>query len=101
MAKADWPRDARDVGPFDSQLKCCTYNPFLPNFTVAKLIHGFETPFGMELLATVHWVSTREGAKSEEETVQHTYRWNERKKGFDRKQIALARKILVNQDWLV
>lgn len=40
MAKAAWPRDARDAGPFDAQLKCCTYSPFLPNFTVAKLIRG-------------------------------------------------------------
>jgi len=28
---------------------------------VADLVEGFETSFGMELLATVHWVSTREG----------------------------------------
>lgn len=27
---------------------------------VSELIEGFETPFGMELLATVHWVATRE-----------------------------------------
>ena len=33
---------------------------------VAKLIHGFETPYGMELLATVHWVCAREGAESRE-----------------------------------
>jgi len=66
---------------------------------VAKLIHGFETPFGMELLATVHWVCTREGAKSEEETIEQTYAWSERKKGFDRKQIALAREVLAGQGW--
>jgi hypothetical protein len=29
---------------------------------VARLIEGFETPFGMELMATVHWVATRERA---------------------------------------
>ena len=67
---------------------------------VAKLIHGFETPFGMELLATVHWVCKHEGAKSEAEAVDHTYAWSERKKGFDRKQIALAREVLVSQGWL-
>jgi O-acetyl-ADP-ribose deacetylase (regulator of RNase III) len=67
---------------------------------VAKLIHGFETPFGMELLATVHWVCKREGAKTEAEAVEHTYAWSERKKGFDRKQIALAREVLVSQGWL-
>jgi O-acetyl-ADP-ribose deacetylase (regulator of RNase III) len=67
---------------------------------VAKLIHGFETPFGMELLATVHWVCKRERARTEAEAVEHTYAWSERKKGFDRKQIALAREVLVSQGWL-
>jgi O-acetyl-ADP-ribose deacetylase (regulator of RNase III) len=67
---------------------------------VTRLIHGFETPFGMELLATVHWVCTREGAKSEDEAIRHTYAWGERKRGFDRKQIALARDVLAAQGWL-
>lgn len=38
MAQASWPRDARDEGPFDGQLKCCTYLPFLPNFTLGRLL---------------------------------------------------------------
>ena len=67
---------------------------------VAKLIHGFETPFGMELLATVHWVCTREEAKSGDEAVERTYRWNDRKRGFDREEIALAREVLAAQGWL-
>ncbi|MGA2591864.1 MAG: macro domain-containing protein [Bryobacteraceae bacterium] len=67
---------------------------------VARLIHGFETPFGMELLATVHWVCTREGAKSEDDAVERTYAWSERKKGFEQKQIALARDVLAAQGWL-
>lgn len=28
---------------------------------VARLIDGFETPFGMELLGTVHWAATHDG----------------------------------------
>ncbi|MCC6364163.1 MAG: macro domain-containing protein [Bryobacterales bacterium] len=67
---------------------------------VALLIHGFETPFGMELLATVHWVCTRENAKSESEVVLRTHAWNDRKKAFDPRQITLAREILVAQNWL-
>lgn len=27
----------RDLGPFDGQLKCCTYHPYLPNFTLGAL----------------------------------------------------------------
>ncbi len=67
---------------------------------VAKLIHGFETPYGMELLATVHWVCTRESAKTPEDVIERTYAWNERKKSFDRREISLARDVLGTQGWL-
>jgi hypothetical protein len=67
---------------------------------VAKLIHGFETPFGMELLATVHWICTSEGATSNEEAVARTHAWNDRKKAFEPRQIKLAREVLANQGWL-
>src|SRR5258708_6298314 len=67
---------------------------------VARLIHGFETPFGMELLATVHWVCSREGAESGEEAIKHTHAWNERKKAFNQKQITLAREVLATQGWI-
>lgn len=67
---------------------------------VAHLIHGFETPFGMELLATVHWVCTREDAKTDERAIESTHAWNERKKAFDRKQIILAKEVLASQGWL-
>jgi hypothetical protein len=40
---------------------------------VARLIEGFETSFGMELLATVHWVATREGAATVEEATRKAY----------------------------
>lgn len=67
---------------------------------VSRLIHGFETPYGMELLSTVHWVSTREAARSDEEAVAKTYGWNKRKRLFDERQIRLARRILKLQGWL-
>lgn len=67
---------------------------------VARLIHGFETPYGMELLATVHWVSTREGARSADEAVEKTYEWNERKRIFDPHQIRSAWQVLQEQGWL-
>jgi O-acetyl-ADP-ribose deacetylase (regulator of RNase III) len=67
---------------------------------VANLIHGFETPFGMELLATVHWVCTKEGARSDDEAIQLTYGWGERKKSFDEKQIRLGWQVLNEQGWV-
>lgn len=57
---------------------------------VSNLIEGFESPFGLELLATVHWVITREQAKTDEDIVSRTYEWHERKRQFTREQILLA-----------
>ncbi len=47
---------------------------------VANLIEGFQTPYGMELLATVHWVATHEpNAHSLDQAVSAVHAWNERK----------------------
>ena len=67
---------------------------------VAKLAEGFETPFGLELLATVHWVATRERAASLDEVVNSVYGWAERKKCFSRRQIELAFNTLRSKGWL-
>lgn len=67
---------------------------------VAKLVEGFETPFGLELLATVHWVATRESATSLDAAVAQTYAWNERKKRFTSDQIKLALDVLAKKGWL-
>ncbi|APR84569.1 ADP-ribose 1-phosphate phophatase related protein [Minicystis rosea] len=50
---------------------------------VARLIQGFENPHGLELLATVHWVATREdpaAAADVEQAIAGVARWNERKR---------------------
>lgn len=67
---------------------------------VADLIKGFETPFGMELLSTVHWVAVREGAKTVAQAVEKTYSWNVRKQMFKKEHITFAWKILEQKQWL-
>jgi len=67
---------------------------------VADLVEGFETPFGLELLSTVHWVAAREGVANADAVVAHTYAWNERKKRFSSRQIVLALNVLVKKGWL-
>ncbi|MDB5972614.1 MAG: Appr-p processing domain protein [Hydrocarboniphaga sp.] len=67
---------------------------------VAELVEGFETPFGLELLATVHWVMTRQGAVSLDDVVRHTYAWNERKRQFTPRQIGIALECLTNKGWV-
>jgi O-acetyl-ADP-ribose deacetylase (regulator of RNase III) len=67
---------------------------------VADLVKGFETPFGLELLSTVHWVMTREGATTPNQAVTATLEWNERKRRFSPEQISLALNILHDKGWL-
>jgi len=43
----------RDLGPFVSNLKCCTFHPFLPSFTIgALLLKGEDTVLSDYLLAS-------------------------------------------------
>lgn len=67
---------------------------------VGKLVEGFETPFGLELLATVHWVATREKALSLDEIVAKVHGWNSRKTRFSPRQIGIAFETLRSKGWL-
>ena len=67
---------------------------------VADLIEGFESDFGLELLSTVHWVVTEEQPHTFDEVTTRVYAWNQRKKRFSRRQIALAADVLVEKGWI-
>lgn len=67
---------------------------------VVDLVEGFETPFGLELLATVHWVATRDSVHDLDAVVSRTYAWGDRKRKFSEKQIGLAFEVLSNKGWL-
>ena len=67
---------------------------------VVELVEGFETPFGLELLATVHWVIAKEGAATVDDAIRLTYDWNPRKRMFYRAQIVLACQALADKGWL-
>ncbi len=67
---------------------------------VVDLIEGFESSFGLELLSTVHWLASKEQAKTLDDVVQRTYAWNDRKKQFSRRQIALAVDVLSQKKWI-
>ena len=67
---------------------------------VAALVEGFESPFGLELLSTVHWVMRHEPARSLPDVVARTYAWNERKRQFTPRQIGIAADVLARQGWV-
>lgn len=69
---------------------------------IKRLIDGFETPFGMELLASVHWVIARENisANSLDAVTTKIHQWNERKKYlFQPYHINIALQRLKNEHW--
>lgn len=67
---------------------------------VAHLVEGFESPFGLELLSTVHWITTQEGVRSMDDIIRLTYAWNDRKKRFTKRQIELAAGVLATKGWI-
>lgn len=48
---------------------------------VARVVEGFETPYGMELLSSVHWTANKldNPATTPDEAVRLVHEWNERK----------------------
>lgn len=68
---------------------------------VSQLIDGFESPFGLELLTTVHWVVSNEAASSIPEAAQAVAGWNPRKSNvFPEHHVAVAWDRLVTQGWI-
>ena len=68
---------------------------------VSDLVDGFESPFGLELLATVHWIANEQAQPADpEEITTLAYAWNEKKKQFSYRQIDLAFKVLSEKGWI-
>jgi len=70
---------------------------------VADLIEGFETPYGMELLSTVHWVAHRNqpATTDADSAVEAIHAWSERKRQlFKAEHIKIAWCRLKEQGWL-
>lgn len=74
---------------------------------VASLIEGFETPYGMELLATVHWVAHNESpgssntARNAKDATTHVHAWNPRKRSvFQPQHVDAAWNRLEAAGWL-
>ncbi len=67
---------------------------------VFDLVEGFESPLGLELLSTVHWIASKESPQSIDDVIGKTYAWNERKKQFSQRQIRLTYDVLTEKGWL-
>lgn len=70
---------------------------------LGRLIEGFETPYGMELLSSVHWVSVHRNppANTLDEAIDAVHSWNTRKKKmFPREHLKIAWSRLHKEGWL-
>lgn len=70
---------------------------------VLQLTEGFESMYGLELLATVHWVATREAgdAVALESLVSGVHRWSPRKRAmFSDRHIEIAYQTLCERGWI-
>lgn len=68
---------------------------------VARLVEGFETPYGMELLATVHWAATRKNAETPEDALRIVRDWTARKGNlFDEDHVRITWERLEDEGWL-
>jgi uncharacterized protein YwgA len=69
---------------------------------VTQLIEGFETPYGMELLSSVHWVMQENPAAKKDKlvAVEDVHSWNERKRrAFASDHIQIAWERLSEFNW--
>lgn len=67
---------------------------------VSELVDGFETQFGLELLATVYWVIKNESATTLQDIIKKTYRWGNQKQKFNERQIKIATERLIQEFWV-
>ncbi len=71
---------------------------------VTALIEGYETPYGLELLSTVHWVvvhdGVAEGRRNPSPVVEAVHAWNDHKRRtFTRPRIITAWERLKSEGW--
>jgi O-acetyl-ADP-ribose deacetylase (regulator of RNase III) len=67
---------------------------------VAELVEGYESPYGLELLSTVHWIATRDGVRDRDAMGEAVRAWGHRKRQFSREQIELALDHLHSLGWI-
>jgi O-acetyl-ADP-ribose deacetylase (regulator of RNase III) len=68
---------------------------------VSRLIEGFESPLGLELLATVHWVAQHGESRTPEEALQAVSEWTPRKQEvFRPRHVTAAWERLEGEGWI-
>lgn len=103
-AEGDAPHEELRLRPgaFDSAESFLKGNPDTRERfdEVTRLVEGYETPFGLELLATAHWAMSAEDARTNAEVAEVFFGWEPPKGQFSSEQIAAAVDRLRGGRWL-
>ncbi|MEP7739913.1 macro domain-containing protein [Nocardioides sp. 31GB23] len=68
---------------------------------VLDLAAGFESAYGLELLATVHWLATHDATADDEALIKQVWEWSSRKaRMFTGEHVQAALAALREHDWL-
>ncbi|MBQ6597512.1 MAG: macro domain-containing protein, partial [Lentisphaeria bacterium] len=67
---------------------------------VGVLVEGFESAFGLELLATVHWLIVKENIRALNDIITAVHNWNKHKLIFNARQIEIAARRLQEKGWI-
>ena len=68
---------------------------------VLRLVDGFETAYGLELLATVHWLAIQDPDADASAITAQVAAWSSRKsRMFSTRHVESALRVLREQDWL-
>lgn len=67
---------------------------------IVRLVEGFETPIGLELLATVHWLISEEHVEASDDLVRAVHDWAPRKRRFTQAQVEIAAARLRSEGWV-
>ena len=67
---------------------------------VAAVTRGFESPFSLELLATVHWSATQEDVETASDLAEAVRTWNLAKRRFTPRQVGIAAERLMRCGWI-
>lgn len=70
--------------------------------SVESLIDGFESPYGLELLATLHWIVhyNYPRARNLSESIEYIHQWNTHKKKFTPDHISISWDHLKELKWI-
>lgn len=68
---------------------------------VLELAAGFESAYGLELLATVHWLATHDATADDEVLIKQVWEWASRKaRMFTGEHVQAALETLREHDWM-